>query len=440
MEVPETRYADAEGAAIAYQVYGSGSVNVVAVPPAASCVERLWDWESAHHYFERWGAFARVAHFDKRGTGYSDRVAGPVPFDQRMDDIRAVMDAAGFDRAAVFGLSEGGPLSMLFAAAHPERASALVLQGTSPQFGGDPEYREIVEQFIDAWVDGWGTESSLTPSMFCPSMLDDAPWLRQLRSYEMASATPSSLRTLMTWNLDIDVRHVLPAITCPTLVLHARGDRVAPIDRGRALAGQIAGAELFEYDSDDHFPCFDAVDEQLDVVERFLTGELRGGPIDRYLATVAFTDVVGSTARAASIGDRGWRTLLDHHDRVVRGLIDDHRGVLVNTTGDGVVATFDAPGRAIACAEQMCEAAASMDLPIRAGVHTGEIERRGADIAGIAVHIGARVAALASAGEVLVSASVPPLVVGSGIEFADRGEHELKGVPGLWRIYAAKSA
>ena len=433
MEIPETRYADAGGISIAYQLFGTGPVNVVAVPPAASCVEMVWDWPPAHHYFERWGAFARVAHFDKRGTGYSDRMSGAPSVEERMDDIRAVMDAAGFERAVIFGLSEGGPLSTLFAATYPERTIALVLQGT---FARMPHDEEASSWFIDQWAQGWGTPDSITGAFFVPSQQGNEEYALYLRRYERAAATPAALRTLMRLNLEIDVQPALPLIACPTLVVHASGDLLIPVRTGRELAEAIPGALFAEYDSPDHFPMLTGVDDSMDIVEEFLTGELPATPTDRVLATVLFTDIVGSTAHAAELGDSAWHAALDRHEHTMRRVLAEHRGTLVNTTGDGLVATFDSPARGIRCARALCDSAAALALPIRAGVHTGEIERRGNDIAGIAVHIGARIAALACAGEVLVSVSVPPLVAGSGITFTDRGEHQLRGVPGDWRVYA----
>jgi class 3 adenylate cyclase len=290
--------------------------------------------------------------------------------------------------------------------------------------------------FIDRWVSGWGTPDTITGTFFVPSQEGNEEYALYLRRFERAAATPASLRTLMMLNLEIDVQPALPLIACPTLVTHASGDLVVPVAMGRELAEAIPGARFVEYDCPDHFPTLAAVDEGMDAIEEFLTGELRATPTDRVLATVLFTDIVGSTARAAELGDAAWHAALDRHEHTMRRVLLEHRGTLVNTTGDGLVATFDSPARGIRCARALCESAAAQAMPIRAGVHTGEIERRGKDIAGIAVHIGARVASLACAGEVLVSGSVPPLVVGSGIAFDDRGEHQLKGVPGEWRVYA----
>jgi class 3 adenylate cyclase/pimeloyl-ACP methyl ester carboxylesterase len=443
MPIPETWYATAGDAAVAYQVYGSGQHRVVAVPGGVSNVELLWDWAPAHHFFERWGSFATVAHFDKRGTGCSDRIAGGASIEERMEDLRVVMDAVGWERATVWGLSEGGPLACLFAATYPERTERLILQGAFGRLTQAPGYdigieRSSHEQMCDGWAARWGTPETLTLGVFCPSQTGDQAFLRWLMRYERMSSSPPNLRAITALNADIDVRHVLPTIRVPTLVVHARQDLVAPIALGRYLAAHISGATLFEYDGE-HLPPFVGVDEALDAIEAFVTGTVQRLPTDRVLATVLYTDICDSTARAAALGDQEWRALLDRHDEDLRVVLARHGGVYVNTTGDGMLATFDSPTRALRCAKEMIDAARATGLDIRAGAHTGEIERRGWDVAGIAVHIGARVVARANAGEVLVSGAVPPLVVRSGLDFIDRGEHELKGVPGTWRLFAVTS-
>ncbi|MCU1449043.1 MAG: hypothetical protein JWP02_1213 [Acidimicrobiales bacterium] len=440
MPIPDTMYANAGDASIAYQVFGSGKHRVIALPGVISNVDLIWEWPPTHHFFERWASFATVAHFDKRGTGCSDRVAGAASVDERMEDFQVVLDAVGWDRATVYGLSEGGPLACLFAATYPERTESLILQGSMARFTRAPGYefaddRETFDRNCGAWVDAWGTPETWTVATFVQSQLGDEAYLRWLNRFERASSTPANLRAMMTLNAEIDVRHVLPTISVPTLVLHARQDRAVSIEHGRYLADHIPGAQLVEYNGE-HIPTLAGVDETLDAVERFVTGELHSPAADRVLATILFTDICGSTERAAMLGDRGWHALLDRHDESLRVVLARHGGVEVNTTGDGLLATFDSPARAVRCASDMTDAARAMGLGIRAGVHTGEVERRASDVAGIAVHIGARVAALAGEGEVLVSGSVPPLVVGSGLDFADRGEHELKGVPGHWRVFS----
>ncbi len=445
LTIPGTRYARSGDISIAYQVFGDGDVTVLAIPPAAQSVDQIWDWPPVHHYFERWAAFARVAHFDKRGTGQSDRVDGATSLEERMDDLRAVMDAVGFEQATLYGLSEGGPLAMLFAATYPERTNSLILQGASAGGSADRDCEFYVEQavwdeLIDAWAEGWGTPATLTAQAFCPSQIGDAHFIEWMNRYERSAATPKSLRQLMDMNRRIDVRHIAETISCPTLVLHASRDPLISIDRGRWLADHIPGARFVEYDSGDHFPLFVAVDEQLDAIESFLTGGLLEGTIDRVLATVLFSNVVRSTERAATMGDAAWRALLDRHDASMAQSVAIHRGSVIKGTGDGFLATFDSPARAIRCSTEMHSRARSMELELRSGIHTGEVERRGQDIAGIGVHIGARVASLAGPDEIYVSSAVPPLVLGSGFEFDERGEHQLKGVPGDWKVYAVRTA
>jgi class 3 adenylate cyclase len=442
MPIPETSYAMAGDAAIAYQVYGSGEHRVVFVPGVFSNVELFWEWAPFHRYFERWGSFATVAQFDQRGTGCSDRIQGAASVEERMEDIRVVMDAVGWERAMIYALSQGGPLACLFAATYPERTESLVVQGSFARLVRAPGYeigleRAAYDRFCAAWAARWGTPKTLSIPLILPSQLGDEAFLRWCMHYERLSMTPQTLLASMALNADIDVRQVLPAIRVTTLVVHARQDRAFAVEHGRFLAANIPGATLFEYDGE-AVPFLVGVDEQMDVIERFITGAVRRLAADRVLATVLFTDVVGSTERAAALGDRDWKALLERHDEVLRDVLARHSGVEVTTTGDGMLATFDSPARAVRCASDMIQAADATGLAIRAGVHTGEVERRGQGVAGIAVHIGARVAALAGAGEVLVSGTVPPLVVGSGLEFADRGDHELKGVPGTWRILAVK--
>jgi len=444
LRIPETHYARAGQAAIAYQVYGSGKHRVVAVPGAISNVEMGWEWPPSHRFFERWGSFATVAHFDKRGTGSSDRTDGAASMEARMEDFHVVMDAVGWEKATVYGLSEGGPLACLFAATYPDRTESLVLQGSFARLTDAPDFpigydRAAYDRFCAMWAGTWGTPETLTIPYFVQSQVGDEAYMRWLTKFERLSSTPSNLLAMMALNAEIDVRHVLPTIKVPTLVLHGRQDRVIAIEHGRYLAENIPGATLFDYDGE-HIPTLVGVEESVDAVERFITGAVRSVRSDSVLATVLFTDICGSTERAASVGDREWRNVLDRHDEEARAVLARHGGMEVKATGDGMLATFDSPARAVRCASDMVEAAEATGLSIRAGVHTGEVERRGDDIAGIAVHIGARVASLAEGGDVLVSASVPPLVVGSGLEFEDRGDHQLKGVPGSWRIFRLMDA
>jgi class 3 adenylate cyclase len=439
MPIPDTLYAMAGDAAIAYQVYGSGEHRVVAVPAALNNVELVWEWTPTHHFFERWGSFATVAQFDLRGSGCSDRIQGAPSVEERMEDIRVVMDAVGWERATIYA-SQGGSLACLFAATYPERTESLILQGSYARQVRAPGYeigidRADYDRFCAAVAARWGTPKTLSVALLVPSQVGDEAFLRWMMRYERQSSTPQNLLALLALDADLDVRQVLSAIRVPTLVVHARQDRAVPVEHGRYLAANIPGATLFEYDGEAR-PHFVGVDEHMDAIERFITGTVHRPPTDRVLATVVFTDICGSTERAAALGDHDWKSLLDRHDDVLRDVLARHGGVEVHTTGDGMLSTFDSPARAVRCASDMIQAAQATGVEIRAGVHTGAIERRGDDVAGIAVHIGARVAALAGAGEVLVSGAVPPLVVGSGLDFVDRGEHELKGVPGAWRLFA----
>jgi pimeloyl-ACP methyl ester carboxylesterase len=442
VRIDDIKYAQSGDVSIAWQRYGNADgVPVIAIPPLATSIELAWELKSAAHFFERWGAFADVVQFDKRGCGGSDRIEGAPGVEERMDDIRAVMDAAQIERAALLGLSEGGSMAMLFAATYPERVSALVLQGTFACVRWHPDYEfgavdEVASTIGTLLAESWATPDTLMLPLFIPSQIGDEAFLRWLLRFQRAAATPGMIRRLMDLNVEIDVRHVVETIQCPTLVLHAADDPLIYPAHGRWLADHIPGARFVTYASADHYPLLEGVDEQLDVIEEFLTGELGSAPIDRVLATVLFTDIVDSTGRAGEVGDAAWRALLDRHDDVLRREVGRHGGRVVHGTGDGLLATFDSPSRAIRCAHAAIAAIRPLGLDLRAGVHTGEIERRGDDVSGIAVHIGSRVAGLAGAGEVYASASVPPLVVGSEINFTDQGNHQLKGVQGEWRILA----
>ena len=442
MPIPDTLYAKAGDAAVAYQVYGSGEHRVVAVPASQSNVELIWEWAPSHHYFERWASFATVAMFDQRGTGCSDRIQGAASIEERMEDIRVVMDAVGWEQATIYGWAEGGLLACLFAATYPERTERLILQNSIARWIRAPGYemgidRAEYDEFCAAWAANWGTPETLSVALFMPSQLGDEAFLRWIQHAERQSSTPQNVLATMALNAEIDVRQVLPVIRVPTLVVHARQNPRLPVEHGRYLAANIPGATLFEYDGE-HFPFVAGVDESMDAMEEFVTGAVHRPAGDRVLATVVFTDICGSTERAAALGDHDWKALLDRHDDALREVLARHGGVEVDTTGDGMLATFDSPARAVRCASDMIEAAQTIGLEIRAGVHTGEVERRGEDVAGIAVHIAARVLALARPGEILVSRTVTDLVAGSGIAFVDRGTHALKGVPDRWRLFAVE--
>jgi pimeloyl-ACP methyl ester carboxylesterase len=438
---PETRYAKSGDVNIAYQVAGEGPLELVYVPGWISNVELNWEEPAHAHVLGRLARFSRLLLFDKRGTGMSD----PVPLDrlptleERMDDVRAVMDAAGSERAAVFGFSEGGVMSALFAATYPERTIALALYGTFAKriwstdypWAPTPEARaRELESLERNWADRMDLDH-LAPS-------EDEPFKQRLAAYFRRSASPGAAVALLRMNTQHDIRHVLPSIRVPTLVMQRLDDRDVNVEEGRWIATQIPGAKYVELPGDAHTLWGGDTDAVIDEVEEFLTGVRPVRELDRVLATVLFTDIVGSTQKAVELGDWRWRELLSEHDTTVRRELARFRGREVDTAGDGFLATFDGPARAVRCATAIRESVGQLGLDVRAGVHTGECELDGKKVRGIAVHTGARVAALAGAGEVLVSSTVKDLVAGSGLEFEDRGAHELKGVPGEWRIYAVR--
>jgi class 3 adenylate cyclase len=444
VEQPEIRYAQSGELSIAYQVFGDSELDLVFVPGFISHADLGWHAPLLADFFRRFGSFARMITFDKRGTGLSERTLGFGSAEDRMDDIRAVMDAAECERAALIGISEGGPLTTLFAATYPERVSALVLWGTFARVQPGPDYPlgidpSLIDSFIEELVARWGTGKALP--FFIAHMPKDPETSAFVARYERSSATPNIVREIMHRNSDIDVRSALSAVTAPTIVIHRSDDRVVPVECGRYLADEIRGARLLELPGAWHMNGSpDGEDDALDAIEEFLTGRRHEEEVevDRVLKTVVFTDIVGSTERAADLGDRRWRQLLDTHDTTIRRQLERFRGQEVKTTGDGFLAAFDGPGRAIKCAQAISRAAVDCGLEVRAGLHTGECELRGDDLAGIAVHIGSRVASLADPGEVLVTSTVRDLVAGSGIQFADRGRQELKGVPGEWQVLAVR--
>ena len=378
--------------------------------------------------------------FDKRGVGLSDRTAELPTLEQRMDDVRAVMDAADCERAAVVGMSEGGPMALLFAATYPERVSALVLWATFARIAWAPDYPEGIEvepaeAFCDQIEESWG-HGRVVPLISMQDAPDDEATRRAFARFERNSATPAMAAAANRFSLYIDARPALGAISAPTLVVHRTGDPLVNVVHGRYLAEHIRGARFSEYPGDFHESFLGKDEEILDEIEEFLTGTRREPEVDRVLKTIMFTDIVGSTERAVSMGDRRWHEVLEAHDSAVRGELERFRGDEVKTIGDGFLAAFDGPARAIRCAQAITGKAADMGLDVRAGLHTGECVARGDDLAGIAVHIGARVGSLAGPGEVLVTSTVRDLVTGSGVEFQDRGSHELKGVPGKWQLLA----
>jgi pimeloyl-ACP methyl ester carboxylesterase len=439
--MPQTQYAQSGELSIAYQCVGDGPIDLLFIPGFVSNVELMWDVPKWADLFTRFSEIGRFVFFDKRGTGCSDRKLGTGSAEDRMDDARAVADAAGIERAVVIGLSEGGPLAVLFAAAFPERVSSLVLWGTFARLmrGGDYEAGldpELIERFIARVRDQWGTGHAL--EAFVSAVDDDM--LKVLGRFERQTASPGAAAEILHHNVNMDVRYVLGALSVPTLVVHRSRDPIVPIAHARYLAGHIADARLVEIPGDFHVGGLPGDDDPVvDAIAEFVTGTPvhREVEVDRFLTTVLFTDIVDSTARAASIGDRAWRALLEQHDAVAGQAVEQHRGVVVNRTGDGLLATFDGPGRGIRAARAVQNAVRPLGIEVRAGLHTGEVERRADDVAGIGVHIGARVSALAGPGEVLVTNTVKDLVIGSELKFEDRGARSLKGVPGDWHLWAA---
>jgi class 3 adenylate cyclase len=440
VDVPETRYARADdGVCIAYQVIGDGPFDLVLVPGFVSNVEHYWEMPVVPEMFRRVASFARLILWDKRGTGLSDPVAGVPPLEQRMGDLRAVMDAAESGQAALLGISEGGPMSLLFAATHPERTRALVLYGTTPRFSNAPDIKwgwdsgDLERMFLEV-EDGWGRGA--LPEYFAPSAVSDAHMQAVWGRFERSGASPAMARSVLQALAEIDVRPIVETIHVPTLIIHRTRERVAAVEGARFMGARIPDAKLVELPGEDHLPFVGDWQAIVDEAEEFLTGtKLRSHP-QRVLATVLFTDIVDSTSEAARLGDLVWREVLERHDALVRRELVRFGGREVKQTGDGFLATFDGPGRAVDCALAIVRAAPSLGIQVRAGVHTGECEARGHDVVGLAVHIGARIAALASPGEVLASGTVKDLVVGSPLRFAERGEHDLKGVPDRWRLYA----
>ena len=406
------------------------------VPGFVSNVENYWDQPDFARFLTRLASYARVVTFDKRGTGGSDRVGELPGLDVRMDDLRAVMDAVGMEQAALLGISEGAPLSILFAATYPDRCRALVLYGSFSRFSYWFPTEEALAAFFGYVETAWGSGGSL--QKFAPTRVGDAAFQRWWGRNERLGASPAAVTALMRMNSQIEISGVLPAVRVATLVIHRTEDQVVNVEGGRDVAAKIPGARLAEFPGKDHlFYVGESADDISDTIEEFLTGSRGAAIADRILATVLFTDIVGSTEKAAQLGDQLWRHLLDDHHAMIRHNLARFRGQEIKTTGDGFLATFDGPARGVRCACAIVEEIKSLGIDIRAGLHTGECEIMGDDVGGIAVHIGARVAALAGAGEVLVSSTVRDLVAGSGLRFDPRGSRSLKGIPGEWQVFAA---
>lgn len=431
---PKTHYAKSGDVHIAYQVFGEGP-DLVMAPGFVSHIENYWDDARFARWLTRLSSFCRVVLFDKRGTGLSDRLPNLPAMDERMDDVRAVMDAVRIERAHQFGISEGGSLAALFAATHPERSESLTLYGAFARFCHwipDDEGFDALTKYID---EHWGSGESL-PN-FAPTKANDAAIRQWWGKFERLGASPSAAIALMRMNRDINISGILHSINLPTLVIHLTGDTLVSVEGGRELAAGIPGARLVEIPGIDHLPWLDTGDRILAEMEEFLTGSRSAVDVDRVLATVVFTDIVDSTKRADASGDTAWRDLLEAHNKTVRRELSRFRGREVKSLGDGFLATFDGPARAIHCATAIRDSLHQLDVPVRIGVHTGEVELADDDVRGIAVHIASRVAHVGGADDVLVSRTVKDLVAGSGIKFEDFGTHALKGIPEVWQVFRA---
>jgi class 3 adenylate cyclase len=417
---------------IAYQVFGKGELTFVGLPGMISNIEVIWEDPESRRWLTGLASFARIVHYDKRGQGMSDRDSGVPTLDDRLGDLTAVLDAVGADRIALGGISEGGTTAAMFAATYPERVSNLILYGSFAHIDV-----ALGDSFMPRWAEKWGTPDTLTVRVMVPSKVGDADFLRWTNRFERQTTTPGGVLAAWRWIREMDLRPVLGSIQCPTLVMHRSGDRMVPVANGRYLAEHIPGAQMVELEGDTHPPQWGDVETVLSLSEEFLTGH-HSSPkqAERVLATVLFTDIVDSTARAAALGDSAWRQVLDRHDTISRSTVSDCGGRLVKGTGDGVLATFDAPARGLRCADTLRSSLSDAGIAIRAGVHTGEVELRGDDVSGIGVHIAARVAALAGSGELLASRTVKDLVAGSDYAFTSRGVHSLKGVPEDWELLA----
>ena len=440
LALPETRYADADGVPIGYQTYGTGNRTLIGVPGFAQNIDLLWENPESAAFFERLGSLCRVITFDKRGTGLSDRTIPPPSLDARVQDLVAVMRAEHVDRAAIAGFSEGGTMAAFFAATYPERTEGLILSGTFASWtrrDDHPWAPTVRQQLRRLWATSviWGA-GQFAVRLVAPSMAGQPGFRRWAARYERASISRSNLVPFGRINTEIDIRHVLPSIYAPTLVMHARGDRIVPFQSGRYMAEHIVGARFVELPTSDHTPWFGAREVYADAMEEFLTGTRPNTDHSRRLATVLFTDIVDSTVTAERFGDAAWRDLLDRHDDLCRIEIGVCGGRWVKSTGDGLLATFDSPSRAVQCAWALTDRIRSeLGIEIRAGLHTGEIETRGDDVAGITVHQAARVQGVAGNSEVFVSSNVSSLIAGSGISLESRGTHSLKGISKPCELY-----
>jgi class 3 adenylate cyclase len=436
---PIARYAQSGDVNIAYLVSGDADLDFVWIPPWISQVEYLWAEESLGRVMDRLTTFSRVITFDRRGSGLSDPLIGAPTLEEQMDDVIAVMDAAGSERAAIAGTLEGGPMAALFAATHPDRVSHLVLYATFARVTWAPGYEwtwtaEERQANMDMAVEHWG--EGFVASGVAPTLQVDPDFMEWAGRLERLAASPATIRRIFDLIGEIDVRDILPSIRVPTLVMHRREDSFIDVRHSEYIAGRIPNSNFVMLEGGDNMFSIGDSDALLGEIEEFLTGERHQAEADRMLATVLFTDICGSTERAAAMGDRSWRYMLERHDALFRRALDRHRGREVKRTGDGFLATFDGPARAIRCAADLADQVGSIGIQIRAGLHTGELEVMDGDLGGLAVHIAARVMDQAGPSEVMVSSTVKDLVVGSGIEFEERGAHELRGVPGEWRLFS----
>jgi pimeloyl-ACP methyl ester carboxylesterase/class 3 adenylate cyclase len=438
--VPRTLYTKCGDLSIAYQVTGEGPIDLVYAHGWVSNLEYAWENQDYARFLKRLASFSRLIRFDKRGTGLSDRNVGLSTLEQRVDDIRAVMDAAGSERAALFGTSEGGYMSAMFAASHPERTAALVLYGCYARESWAPDYPwgRTPEKYFSIWnadlKNNWGGPFQLTQA--APSVAEDEEAKSWFGAYLRHSASPGAALALSDWNFEVDVRGILPSIQVPTLVLHRSGDRWYSVAEAQYLADHIPGAKLVILPGDDHIAWWGDQELLIGEIQEFLTGARNSPPTERVLLTVLVTDIVGSTEKLAAVGDRKWKEMLQAHDRIVRREVTNFGGQEINTIGDGFILAFTGPTRAIQCAAAIIQELSRVGLTIRAGLHTGECERRGNDLSGLAVHIASRVSSNAPQNSILVSSTVKDLVVGSGIKFTNHGTHALKGVPGEWSLFA----
>jgi pimeloyl-ACP methyl ester carboxylesterase len=442
VQPPRTRYVKRDGISIAYQVVGDGPVDVLFSPGFVSHLDLQWTSPRMSRFLGRLASFARLIVYDKPGTGLSDPIPQLPTLEERVADIEAVLDAAGSERAVLFGISEGGPTSVLLAAMRPQRIASLILYGTfavwptaAPEdFSPDTLQRAELHALVEA-TEHWD-DATMFLAVIAPSVALTESQKRVSGIFARAAASPRMARALIETWMQIDIRDVLPSVRVPTLVLHVDGDGIVPFEAGEQLAEGIPGARFVKYTSGDHAFWLGDFDKPVDEIERFVTGAVHRTEPDRVLASVLFIDIVSSTARAAELGDRAWREVLERHDALVDRTVSEHGGRVVKHIGDGALSAFDGPAMAMRCAEELNEGVSELAIQLRSGIHTGECEAIGEDLGGLAVHIGARVAALAHPGEIIVSSTVKELVVGSDMQFSDRGEHELKGVPGVWHLYA----